>query len=111
MSILFGLCSLLRSRSVVSATAVRSSLSVRSRLNNFNRSSANFGIARCQWFASATLPSTAATKPHCNVGTIGHIDHGKTTLTAAITRVLAAGGLTDHFLVTQEAEQVLSNTI
>jgi translation elongation factor EF-Tu-like GTPase len=27
-------------------------------------------------------------KPHCNVGTIGHIDHGKTTLTAAITKVL-----------------------
>jgi len=30
------------------------------------------------------------TKPHANVGTIGHIDHGKTTLTAAITKVLAA---------------------
>jgi len=29
------------------------------------------------------------TKPHVNVGTIGHIDHGKTTLTAAITKVLA----------------------
>ncbi len=29
------------------------------------------------------------TKPHCNIGTIGHIDHGKTTLTAAITKVLA----------------------
>ena len=29
------------------------------------------------------------TKPHLNVGTIGHVDHGKTTLTAAITRVLA----------------------
>src|SRR6184192_1738482 len=29
------------------------------------------------------------TKPHCNVGTIGHIDHGKTTLTAAITKVLS----------------------
>ena len=28
-------------------------------------------------------------KPHCNVGTIGHIDHGKTTLTAAITQTLA----------------------
>jgi elongation factor Tu len=28
------------------------------------------------------------TKPHCNIGTIGHIDHGKTTLTAAITKVL-----------------------
>jgi elongation factor Tu len=32
------------------------------------------------------------TKPHCNVGTIGHVDHGKTTLTAAITKVLAKSG-------------------
>src|ERR671924_513332 len=32
------------------------------------------------------------TKPHVNVGTIGHIDHGKTTLTAAITKVLAEQG-------------------
>ena len=32
------------------------------------------------------------TKPHCNVGTIGHVDHGKTTLTAAITKTLAAKG-------------------
>ena len=33
-------------------------------------------------------------KPHCNIGTIGHVDHGKTTLTAAITKVLSeAGGL------------------
>jgi elongation factor Tu len=32
------------------------------------------------------------TKPHCNVGTIGHVDHGKTTLTAAITKVLAEEG-------------------
>jgi len=31
------------------------------------------------------------TKPHCNIGTIGHIDHGKTTLTASIVRTLAAG--------------------
>jgi elongation factor Tu len=30
------------------------------------------------------------TKPHCNIGTIGHVDHGKTTLTAAITKVLGA---------------------
>ena len=28
------------------------------------------------------------TKPHCNIGTIGHVDHGKTTLTAAISKVL-----------------------
>ncbi len=33
------------------------------------------------------------TKPHVNVGTIGHVDHGKTTLTAAITKVLAAAGM------------------
>ena len=32
------------------------------------------------------------TKPHCNVGTIGHVDHGKTTLTAAITRILSERG-------------------
>ena len=31
-------------------------------------------------------------KPHCNIGTIGHVDHGKTTLTAAITKVMAAAG-------------------
>ncbi len=31
-------------------------------------------------------------KPHCNIGTIGHVDHGKTTLTAAITKVLSATG-------------------
>jgi elongation factor Tu len=34
----------------------------------------------------------ARTKPHCNVGTIGHVDHGKTTLTAAITKILAKTG-------------------
>jgi elongation factor Tu len=37
------------------------------------------------------------TKPHVNIGTIGHVDHGKTTLTAAITKVLAAKGLA-HFV-------------
>ena len=31
-------------------------------------------------------------KPHCNIGTIGHVDHGKTTLTAAITMMLAKTG-------------------
>src|SRR5205085_12661946 len=37
------------------------------------------------------------TKPHLNVGTIGHIDHGKTTLTAAITKVLAEQGTNTQF--------------
>src|ERR1035437_2576870 len=32
-------------------------------------------------------------KPHCNIGTISHVDHGKTTLTAAITKVLSKQGL------------------
>ncbi len=36
------------------------------------------------------------TKPHVNVGTIGHVDHGKTTLTAAITRVMSAKGLAKY---------------
>ena len=34
-------------------------------------------------------------KPHVNIGTIGHVDHGKTTLTAAITTVLANRGLSE----------------
>ena len=36
------------------------------------------------------------TKPHVNVGTIGHVDHGKTTLTAAITMVLEKQGLSKY---------------
>ena len=36
------------------------------------------------------------TKPHVNIGTIGHVDHGKTTLTAAITKCLAGKGLAEH---------------
>ena len=36
------------------------------------------------------------TKPHCNIGTIGHVDHGKTSLTAAITKVLAEKGQAEY---------------
>ena len=36
------------------------------------------------------------TKPHVNIGTIGHIDHGKTTLTAAITKYLALQGKAEY---------------
>ena len=38
------------------------------------------------------------TKPHCNVGTIGHVDHGKTTLTAALTKVSSDRGWTKTFV-------------
>ena len=41
----------------------------------------------------ATKETFKRNKPHLNVGTIGHIDHGKTTLTAAITTILAKKGL------------------
>jgi len=41
-------------------------------------------------------PRFARTKPHVNVGTIGHVDHGKTTLTAAITEILSKRGLADY---------------
>ena len=42
------------------------------------------------------------TKPHVNIGTIGHVDHGKTTLTAAITSVLARRG----FALAKSYEQI-----
>ncbi|MGC8575426.1 MAG: GTP-binding protein, partial [Caldisericum sp.] len=42
----------------------------------------------------ATKEKFERVKPHVNIGTIGHIDHGKTTLTAAITKVLATLGKT-----------------
>jgi elongation factor Tu len=42
--------------------------------------------------ASMAKAKFERTKPHCNIGTIGHVDHGKTTLTAAITKVLAETG-------------------
>jgi len=41
------------------------------------------------------------TKPHVNIGTIGHVDHGKTTLTSAITKVLAKKGLAENILFDQ----------
>ena len=37
-------------------------------------------------------------KPHVNIGTIGHVDHGKTTLTAAITKVLADKGFSNYVM-------------
>ncbi|KFK42692.1 hypothetical protein AALP_AA1G027400 [Arabis alpina] len=67
------------------------SISSSSSISHFNgeddRCSSNY--ATSWWRSMATFTRT---KPHVNVGTIGHVDHGKTTLTAAITKVLAEEG-------------------
>ena len=46
-------------------------------------------------------PKFERTKPHVNVGTIGHVDHGKTTLTSAITKVLAKKGWASYMAFDQ----------
>jgi elongation factor Tu len=46
-------------------------------------------------------PKFERTKPHVNVGTIGHVDHGKTTLTSAITKILATKGLASYMAFDQ----------
>lgn len=57
------------------------------------------GIANTNYYAKrlygTTSPGLQDAKPHCNIGTIGHVDHGKTTLTAAITKVLSKKGLSE----------------
>ncbi|XP_055687445.1 elongation factor Tu [Lutzomyia longipalpis] len=52
-----------------------------------------FGRLSVRLFSQDTGSGDALKKNHCNIGTIGHIDHGKTTLTAAITKVLEKDGL------------------
>ena len=57
------------------------------------------------------------TKPHCNIGTIGHVDHGKTTLTAAITKVLSTrveGNTAENFEISiklRKRESVVSQSL
>ena len=48
------------------------------------------------------------TKPHCNIGTIGHVDHGKTTLTAAITKVLTQLQISLTSIKLRKKENVVS---
>src|SRR5439155_13960329 len=71
-------------RSRCSSTATRKSRSRSSRRSRKHSPRRHGGDMAKQKFER--------TKPHLNVGTIGHIDHGKTTLTAAITKVLAEQG-------------------
>jgi len=55
-------------------------------MKNFNSTTKNHKMAK---------ESFKRDKPHVNVGTIGHIDHGKTTLTAAITTILSKKGFAE----------------
>ena len=54
------------------------------------------------------------TKPHVNIGTIGHVDHGKTTLTAAITKALSLKGQASRLMIRsiklQRKENVVSQS-
>lgn len=49
----------------------------------------SFSVVRCGLRAASSKLKYIVDKPHCNVGTIGHIDHGKTTLSAALTTILS----------------------
>lgn len=75
---------------------------------NFNKSYSinkclhfhNLKISRCKnnFIKNSSFVNfcTNVEQNHCNVGTIGHVDHGKTTLTAAITKILAKDGLAKY---------------
>ncbi|XP_023292551.2 elongation factor Tu isoform X2 [Lucilia cuprina] len=71
--------------------------SSRAFLRNLATSNCNTGILSIirPYSSSPNVAALDGEKPHCNIGTIGHVDHGKTTLTAAITRVLSKKGLAD----------------
>ncbi|KAJ7110138.1 elongation factor Tu GTP binding domain-containing protein [Mycena epipterygia] len=74
-----------------------------------------FPACRRTWLAHTTLISRrgyaeiySRTKPHMNIGTIGHVDHGKTTLTAAITKILSQSGgakFTDYAQIDKAPEE------
>lgn len=78
----------------------RSVCALQHNLNSVNISKPIFNSSRSAPFAAFSTKSTQPTadpveRPNCNVGTIGHVDHGKTTLTSAITTVLAKKGLAE----------------
>ncbi|KAJ2497137.1 translation elongation factor Tu [Coemansia sp. RSA 1972] len=78
--------------SMVSARSI-SSLSrpaIARNMRAITRTPRVFGVTGARGYADAAVYER--NKPHVNVGTIGHVDHGKTTLTAAITKVLSEGG-------------------
>ncbi|KAI9217752.1 putative elongation factor tu, mitochondrial precursor [Blastocladiella britannica] len=79
--------------STTAATAVRTGRHLSTLLHAAPKAMPS--IARASRGARRTMATFDRTKPHVNIGTIGHVDHGKTTLTAAITKVLASKGKAD----------------
>ncbi|EKM61179.1 uncharacterized protein PHACADRAFT_247623, partial [Phanerochaete carnosa HHB-10118-sp] len=66
------------------------------------------GVVSRRGYAEAAAQKFSRAKPHMNIGTIGHVDHGKTTLTAAITKVLAERGgakFTDYNQIDKAPEE------
>lgn len=84
-------CSSIACRKLSTSYCAKSAFSESSAFNSFlvtrNR--------RANLLLTRSFSSETAEKVNCNIGTIGHVDHGKTTLTAAITKVLAKDGLAD----------------
>jgi polynucleotide 5'-kinase involved in rRNA processing len=94
-------CKTLKMRNILLGLARKHSLvveySIKSPINlNQCRGLASFSQKRFLASKPAANEKSSEMPNHCNVGTIGHVDHGKTTLTAAITRVLEKDGLANY---------------
>jgi elongation factor Tu len=74
---------------MLSRLATKSATSVLSRANVASNHRYVLHLTAARGFATAKFDRS---KPHVNIGTIGHVDHGKTTLTQAITKVLSEKG-------------------
>ena len=107
MRSVMGLYSLLLRRCASATSVPSSSLLPRLQLvGSCRRLTVDVRTSQWRRFTSVASGSSASSsKPHCNVGTIGHIDHGKTTLTAAITRVLAADGVGTRYVRFEEIDR------
>ena len=60
----------------------------------------------CRYKTTKAQNDANSSKPHCNVGTIGHIDHGKTTLSAAITNIISTFGNNENRTIAMSYEDI-----
>src|SRR5262249_54419191 len=83
-------------RRLSASPALRRRAAVRARTPAFPRGEMSDLRKRGGWGTKMGKQKFERNKPHVNIGTIGHVDHGKTSLTAAITQVLAEQGLANY---------------